>query len=65
MGTGRSRRVCEGLERLIHLSGRTVRVSVDPALQSRRGPIDSRANIDRIIEPHRLAAGDLVGAEPR
>jgi nucleoside-diphosphate-sugar epimerase len=48
VGTGRSRRVCEGLERLIELSGRTVSVSVDPALKSRRGPIDSCANIDRI-----------------
>ena len=49
VGTGRSRRVAEGLERLIQLSGRTVRVSVDPELQSRRGPVDSRANIDRIM----------------
>jgi GDP-4-dehydro-6-deoxy-D-mannose reductase len=48
VGTGRSRRVGEGLERLIQLSGRTVRVSVDPDLQRRRGPIDSRARIDRI-----------------
>jgi nucleoside-diphosphate-sugar epimerase len=48
VSTGRSRRVCEGLERLIHLSGRTVRVRVDPAMQSRRGPIDSRGSIDRI-----------------
>ncbi len=31
VGTGRSRRVGEGLERLIQLSGRAVRVSVDPA----------------------------------
>ena len=49
VGTGQSRPVREGLERLIELSGRTVRVSVDPALQSRRGPVDSRANIDRIV----------------
>jgi nucleoside-diphosphate-sugar epimerase len=49
VGTGRSRTVAEGLERLIQLSGRTVRVSVDPVLQSRRGPVDSCANIDRII----------------
>ena len=49
VGTGRSRTVAEGLERLIQLSGRTVRVSVDSALKGRRGPIDSRANIDRII----------------
>jgi nucleoside-diphosphate-sugar epimerase len=48
VGTGRSRPVGEGLERLKQLSGRDVRVSVDPALKSRRGPADSRANIDRI-----------------
>ena len=48
VGTGRSRTVAEGLERLIQLSDRAVRVSVDPVLQSRRGPVDSRANIDRI-----------------
>lgn len=49
VGTGRSRGVGEGLKRLIELSGRPVRVSIDPALQSRRGPADSRANIDRIL----------------
>ena len=48
VGTGRSHRVADGLERLIQLSDRAVRVSVDPVLQSRRGPADSRANIDRI-----------------
>jgi GDP-4-dehydro-6-deoxy-D-mannose reductase len=49
VGTGQSRRVGDGLERLIHLSGRTVRVRVDPALQARRGPPDSRASITRIV----------------
>jgi nucleoside-diphosphate-sugar epimerase len=49
VGTGRSRGVGEGLARLIERSGRAVRVSVDPALKSRRGPADSRANIDRIL----------------
>jgi GDP-4-dehydro-6-deoxy-D-mannose reductase len=49
VGTGRSRGVGEGLQRLIGLSGRAVHVSVDPALQSRRGPADSRADIDRIL----------------
>jgi nucleoside-diphosphate-sugar epimerase len=49
VGTGRSHRVGEGLERLKQLSGRDVRVSVDPELQRRRGPVDSRANIDRIM----------------
>jgi GDP-4-dehydro-6-deoxy-D-mannose reductase len=50
VGTGQSRRVGDGLERLIGLSGRAVRVSVDPALRSRRGPADSRANIERITK---------------
>jgi nucleoside-diphosphate-sugar epimerase len=49
VGTGQSRRVGEGLERLKQLSGRAVQISIDPALQSRRGPADSRANIDRIM----------------
>ena len=31
VGTGRSRRVGDGLDRLVRLSGRTVKVSVDPA----------------------------------
>jgi GDP-4-dehydro-6-deoxy-D-mannose reductase len=48
VGTGKSRTVREGLERLIALCGRTVRVSVDPALRNRRGPSDSRADISRI-----------------
>jgi nucleoside-diphosphate-sugar epimerase len=49
VGTGQSRPVGDGLDRLIDLSGRTVRVSVDPALKSRPGPADSRAKIDRIV----------------
>jgi GDP-4-dehydro-6-deoxy-D-mannose reductase len=48
VGTGLSHRVGEGLDRLIALSGRAVRVTVDPARLNRRGPADSRANIDRI-----------------
>ena len=40
--------LAKGSSGSIQLSGRAVRVSVDPALQSRRGPVDSRANIDRI-----------------
>jgi nucleoside-diphosphate-sugar epimerase len=50
VGSGRSHRVGDGLDRLVQLSGRTVRVSVDSALYNRRGPADSRADIDRIIE---------------
>jgi len=49
VGTGRSRRVGDGLDSLIRLSGRTVRVRVDPSLLKNRGPADSRAAIDRIV----------------
>jgi nucleoside-diphosphate-sugar epimerase len=49
VGTGCSRRVGDGLEILIRLSGRSVRTQVDPALQVRRGPSDSRAAIGRIV----------------
>ncbi len=48
VGTGVSHRVGDGLERLIQLSGRSVHVSIDRELERRRGPIDSRASIDRI-----------------
>jgi GDP-4-dehydro-6-deoxy-D-mannose reductase len=48
VGTGQSHRVGDGLARLIHLSHRAVRVRVDSDLHRRRGPADSRANIDRI-----------------
>jgi nucleoside-diphosphate-sugar epimerase len=48
VGTGRSQRVGDGLERLVQLSGRSIRLSVDPALYDRRGPADSRADIERI-----------------
>jgi nucleoside-diphosphate-sugar epimerase len=49
VGTGESHRVGDGLDYLVRQSGRTVRVSVDAAVQRRRGPIDSRADIDRIV----------------
>jgi GDP-4-dehydro-6-deoxy-D-mannose reductase len=48
VGTGHSRTVLEGLERLIALSGRTVSLCEDPARRSRKGPSDSRADIGRI-----------------
>jgi nucleoside-diphosphate-sugar epimerase len=48
VGTGQSHRVGDGLESLIRLSGRAVRIRVDPALSTRRGPADSRAAIGRI-----------------
>ncbi|HEV3166881.1 MAG TPA: NAD(P)-dependent oxidoreductase [Isosphaeraceae bacterium] len=47
IGTGRSRRVGEGLERLIALSGRAVIVE---ASGSSRGPQDSRADVRRLTE---------------
>jgi GDP-4-dehydro-6-deoxy-D-mannose reductase len=50
VGTGRSRPVGEGLDLLVRLSGRSVRMRVDPGLKSRRGPADSRADIDRIVD---------------
>jgi nucleoside-diphosphate-sugar epimerase len=49
VGTGASHRVGDGLDRLIQLSARTVRVRVDTGLERRRGPIDSRADINRIV----------------
>ena len=49
VGTGQSHRVGDGLERLAQLSGRVVQASVDPVLYDRRGPLDSRADIGRII----------------
>ncbi len=48
VGTGQSWRVGDGLERLIHLSGRQVRVCIDAALESRRGVADSRADIQQV-----------------
>ncbi|WP_165228000.1 NAD-dependent epimerase/dehydratase family protein [Aquisphaera insulae] len=50
VGTGQSRTVTEGLEHLVHLSGRAIRITSDPARMTRRGPADSRANIRRIGE---------------
>jgi nucleoside-diphosphate-sugar epimerase len=48
VGTGRSRRVGDGLERLIRLSGRRVEVVARP--DGRRGPMDSRADVRRIAD---------------
>jgi nucleoside-diphosphate-sugar epimerase len=48
VGTGCSRRVGEGLDRLILRSGRKVKVTIDPALESRRGVADSRADIELV-----------------
>ena len=49
VGTGQSHRVGDGLEILLRVSGRTVQIRIDPSLQSRRGPADSRAAISRIV----------------
>jgi GDP-4-dehydro-6-deoxy-D-mannose reductase len=48
VGTGQSQRVGDGLERLVQLSGRSVRLSVDRVLYNRRGPVDSSADIERV-----------------
>ncbi len=48
VGTGRSSRVGDGLDRLIALSGRVVTVDVDPGLARPRGPSDSRADVRSI-----------------
>ncbi len=49
VGTGVSHKVGDGLDRLIRHSGRTVRVRVDAAMEERRGPTDSCADIGRIV----------------
>ncbi|HEX8203753.1 MAG TPA: NAD(P)-dependent oxidoreductase [Isosphaeraceae bacterium] len=48
VGTGRSRRVGDGLAQLIRLSGRAVRVEVRLPEGVGRGPSDSRADIRKI-----------------
>jgi GDP-4-dehydro-6-deoxy-D-mannose reductase len=50
VGTGQSRTVREGLELLIGLSGKSVRVCAHPMRRGRRGPADSRADIRRIVD---------------
>ncbi len=50
VGTGNSRRVGDGLDRLIALSGREVRVEFDRSIARGRGPTDSRADVRRIVE---------------
>ena len=48
LGTGRSRRVGDGLDRLIAWSGRAVTIEADSSTVHQRGPADSRADIRRI-----------------
>ncbi|MFO0911087.1 MAG: NAD(P)-dependent oxidoreductase [Isosphaeraceae bacterium] len=48
VGTGRSHRVGDGLNRLIRRSGRTVEIRVDPGRAALAGPRDSRADTTRI-----------------
>ena len=49
VGCGQSRSVGEGLDLLVRLSGRSVKVCVDPRRHVRKGPDDSRADIRHII----------------
>jgi nucleoside-diphosphate-sugar epimerase len=49
VGTGRSRRVGDGLAQLIRLSGRAVQVDVRRHRAEGRGPGDSRADIRKIV----------------
>lgn len=57
VGTGRSRRIGDGLAELIRLSGRAVCLEIDSTLGNPQGPSDSRADIGRIRQE--------VGWEPR
>jgi nucleoside-diphosphate-sugar epimerase len=50
IGTGQSRRVGDGLDRLIEWSGREVEVSADPSLSRGHGPSDSRADLRKVVE---------------
>lgn len=49
VGTGHSHCVGDGLEYLIRLSGRKVKLQEDASLRIRQGPADSRADINKII----------------
>ena len=49
VGSGQSRSVGEGLDLLVKLSGRSVKLCIDPRRHVRKGPADSRANIQRIM----------------
>ena len=50
VGTGQSRPVAEGLDLLVRLSGRSVKLCIDPRRGHRKAPVDSRADIGRIID---------------
>ena len=50
VGTGTSRPVGDGLELLVRLSGRSVKLCVDCRRGSRKAPADSRADIRRISD---------------
>ncbi len=49
VGCGQSRSVGEGLDLLVRLSGRSVKLCIDPRRHVRKGPVDSRADIRRIV----------------
>lgn len=48
IATGRSHTIHEGLQRLIELSGREVRIERDPEQAARPGPVDFRGRNDRL-----------------
>ena len=50
VGTGESRPVGDGLELLVRLSGRSVKLCIDSHRGSRKAPADSRADIRRISD---------------
>jgi GDP-4-dehydro-6-deoxy-D-mannose reductase len=49
VGCGQSRSVGEGLDLLVRLSGRSVKLCIDPRRHLRKDPVDSRADIRRIV----------------
>ena len=56
VGTGRSHRVGDGLDRLVRLSGRTVKVSVDPAFHKSRADRPTRAPTSTGSSPTRAGS---------
>ena len=49
VGTGRSERIGDGLDRLMVRSGRRLEIRVNPAFKAAPGPRDSRASIAKIV----------------
>ena len=61
---GQSRSVGEGLDLLVRLSGRSVKVCVDPRRHVRKGPADSRADIRRIVSHTGWTTDNPLRAKP-